>query len=204
MIKHLRTDLAYWAAVKKDPLVFAQQAFGTVHPGKDFMINWHHEAIINLLERSLRGELPRAIVNMPPRHLKSFLISVAWPAFLLGVDPTLKIFCVSYSDELAKTLARDFRRVVESKWYQRLFPKVRLTKTTENEIATDMGGFRSAISVGGTLTGRGADLIIIDDPAKPEEAISEKARQSLNDWFRGTLLSRLDDKSRSAIVLVMQ
>src|SRR5205085_1347737 len=136
----------------------------------------------------------RLIINLPPRHLKSFLISVAWPAFLLGLDPSLKIFCVSYSDELARAIARDFKRTVESQWYRALFPHVRLNKITENEIATDAGGFRAAMSVHGSITGRGADLIIVDDPCRPEEALSDKARTSLNEWFRSTLLSRRDDK----------
>src|SRR5205823_9964050 len=108
------------------------------------------------------------------------------------------------SDELAKTLARDFKRIVESAWYPKVFPHVRPTKTTENEFATDQGGFRYASSVGGTLTGRGADFIIIDDPTKPEEANSDTTRKKTNDWFQSALFSRLDDKKRSVMIIVMQ
>jgi predicted phage terminase large subunit-like protein len=129
---------------------------------------------------------------------------VAWPAFLLTLDPSLKIFVVSYSEDLAKTIARDFKRLVEAQSYGALFPHVRLTKVTESEVVTDQGGFRLALSVHGSITGRGADLIIVDDPCRPEEAVSDKARTAVNDWFRSTILSRRDDKRCSGMIVVMQ
>ena len=135
---------AYLAAVRVDLGVFLRQAFATVHLGRVVLDNWHLEAIVNVLEHAMQGQLPRLIINLPPRHLKSLLLSVAWPAFILGQDPTAKIIVVSYADELAKPLAREFRRIVESAWYRRLFPNVRLVKATENEVATDAGGGRYA------------------------------------------------------------
>jgi predicted phage terminase large subunit-like protein len=93
---------------------------------------------------------------------------------------------------------------VESAWYPKIFPHVQATKTTENEFVTDQGGFRYATSVGGTLTGRGGDFIIIDDPTKPEEANSDSSRKKTNDWFQSTVFSRLDDKKRSVMIIVMQ
>jgi predicted phage terminase large subunit-like protein len=197
-------EKAYWAAVRSDSKTFLRQAFETIYPGKEFMDNWHIDAILHALVQGFEGKLPRLIVNLPPRHLKSFIISVAWPAFILGQDPSAKIICVSYSDELVKVLARDFRRLMESEWYRKVFANVVLKKLTEGEAVTDQGGGRYAISVGGSLTGRGGDFIIIDDPLKPEDALSDKARQTNNEWFKSTLLSRLDDKERSVLILVMQ
>lgn len=168
------------------------------------MDNWHIDAIVYCLEQCIEGKMPHLMINMPPRHLKSFIASVALPAFILGNDPTAKIISVSYSDELTKTLARDFRRIVESKWYRMLYPAVVGTKKTENEFVTTEGGFRFATSVGGTLTGKGGDFIIIDDPIKPEETHSDTIRKSVNEWFKSTLLSRLEDKKRSVLILVMQ
>ena len=195
---------AYFSLVRKDFGVFLRQAFHELYPGKELLWNWHIGAIVHELEENLAGRQPRLIINLPPRHLKSFIVSIAWPAFLLGKDASLKIFCISYSDELAATIARDFRRVVEATWYRQVFPHVKLTKSTANEVVTDQGGYRVALSVHGSITGRGADLIIIDDPCRPEEAVSDKARMGVNEWFKSTLLSRRDDKLRSGLIVVMQ
>lgn len=194
----------YWAAVVDDLKVFMQQAFTTIYPGSDFIDNWHVDAIVHCLTLAIRGQQPRLIINLPPRQLKSFIVSVVLPAFILGMDPTAKVVCVSYSDELAKTLSRDFKRIVESPWYRRCFPHVRAVKSTENEFETDKGGSRYATSIGGSLTGRGGDFLIIDDPIKPEDAHSDKARESTNEWYRSTLLSRPNDKKRSVLIIVMQ
>ena len=194
----------FLAAVKSDLKVFMRQCFKTIYPGKQFVDNWHIDAIIYCLEQAIEGDISRLIINLPPRQLKSFIASVVLPAFILGMDPSAKIICVSYSDELTKTLALDFRRIVESEWYQKLFPHVRMTKMTEGKIVTDQGGFRYAVSVGGSITGIGGDFIIIDDPIKPGDAYSDKKRESANEWFRSTLLSRLDDKKKSILILVMQ
>jgi hypothetical protein len=108
---------------------------------------------------------------MPPRSLKSVTASVAFPAFVLGHDPTRRIICVSYSGDLAKKHANDFRAVAEAGWYRDLFPGMRIgQKDSESEIELTARGFRLATSVGGTLTGRGGDLIVIDDPLKPDDA----------------------------------
>jgi predicted phage terminase large subunit-like protein len=195
---------AYFSLVRTDFGTFLRQAFHELYSGKELLWGWHVDAIIHALEENLAGRQPRLIINLPPRHLKSFIVSVAWPAFLLGQDASLKIFCVSYSDELAATIARDSKRLVEAIWYRQVFPHVKLTKSTANEVVTDQGGYRAALSVHGSITGRGADLIIVDDPCKPEEAVSDKARMGVNEWFMSTLLSRRDDKLRSGLIVVMQ
>src|SRR5213594_31041 len=133
-------QLAYLAATKANLKVFLHQAFTTLNPGKAFSDNWHINAIVNCLEESLRGNMPRLAINLPPRHLKSFIVSVALPAFIIGQDPPAKIICISYSDELARALSRDFRRIIESEWYRRVFPGVETSKMTENEFSTHAGG----------------------------------------------------------------
>jgi predicted phage terminase large subunit-like protein len=128
-----------------------------------------------------------------------------FPAFVLGHDPRRRIICVSYSGDLAEKHANDFRAVLEARWYQRLFEHTRIgQKDSETEIELTDRGFRLATSVGGTLTSRGGDLIIIDDPLKPDDAYSETKRNAANEWFKNTLLSRLDDKRTGAIIIVMQ
>jgi predicted phage terminase large subunit-like protein len=132
------------------------------------------------------------------------LPSVAFPAWCLGHDPSTQILCVSYAQELADKLSRDCRRLLASDWYQRLFP-TRLARHHQAvpEFETTAQGCRIATSVGGVLTGRGADLIVIDDPLKPEEALSQIQRRAANEWFDHTLYSRLNDKQKGAIVLIM-
>ena len=141
---------------------------------------------------------------MPPRHLKSICASVAFPAWLLGRDPTRRIACISYSNDLALKHSNDFRNVMTSDWYRRISPGTEIERNTQSECTIAHGGSRLATSVGGMLTGRGANLIVIDDPIKPMDAMSDSRRASAMEWCRTTLFSRLDDKANDAFVLVMQ
>jgi hypothetical protein len=192
----LRTDLG----------TFTHRTFQTVAPGQRFLPNWHIEAIAYHLMLCMSGRIKRLIISVPPRNLKSICTSVAFPAFLLGHDPTARIVCASYSQELAAKHARDCRAVLEARWYQRSFPNTRLDrrKMGEAEFDTTAKGYRLATSVGGTLTGRGGNFLIIDDPMKPSDAYSEVKRVQVHEWFDTTLLSRLDDKVNDVIILVMQ
>ena len=106
-----------------DFLAFLRKVFETVSPERVFRETWLVEAMINRAEGVMGGKTKRLIVTVPPRHLKSIVFSVALPAFFLGRDPTKRIICVSYSNELAIKHAIDFRAVVTSPWYQRAFPK---------------------------------------------------------------------------------
>jgi hypothetical protein len=182
------------------------KVFETVSGGDVFRSNWHIDAMTYQAQRVIDGRLKRLIVTVPPRHLKSIIFSVALPAFLLGHDPTKRIVCVSYSSDLATKHANDFRAVLSSDWYHRIFPgtKISREKNTQTESMTTARGHRLATRLGGTLTGRGADLIVLDDPQKPEEALSEASRNHAAQWFDTTLLSRLDSKTNGAVILVMQ
>ena len=185
---------------------FIEQAFTTVSPGDAFTGNWHLDAISHALTRVAKGECRRLIITVPPRGLKSISASVAFVAWVLGRDPTKRLICVSYSEDLARKHANDTRAVLSAPWFQRAFPDCRIDtrKNTELEVMTTKRGHRLATSVGGTLTGRGGDIIVIDDPIKPQDAMSQAARERGKEWYSNTLLSRLDDKTTGAIVLVMQ
>ena len=194
------------AVLRTDLPSFTRKVFATLNLGSTFEQAWSFNALAYQLERIRRGENRRLIVNMPPRSLKSISASVAFPAFLLGHDPTKRIICVSYAAELARKHSHDFRAVINAPWYRELFPGTRINthKNNESEIEFTDRGFRLATSVGGTLTGRGGDIIIVDDPLKPLDALSEATRCACNLWFSNTLLSRLDDKLTGAIIIVMQ
>jgi predicted phage terminase large subunit-like protein len=191
-------------ALRSDFESFLRRCLATLNPGAPFLPNWHIKAIAYQLERVRRGEINRLIINMPPRHLKSLTVTVAYTAFRLGHDPRQRIFAISYGSELSSKHARDFRAIVESPWYRRAFPKMRIIRGTDDDVTTSRKGFRKATSVGGALTGMGGNMIIIDDPHKPVEAQSEALRNKVIDWVSNTLMSRLDNKETGAIIVVTQ
>ena len=156
--------------------VFIHRSFNAISPGQVYLPNWHIQAMAYELSRVIAGDTKRLLITLPPRSLKSICASVALPAWAIGRDPTKRIICASYSNELTAKHARDFRTVVLSDWYRAVFPMARRRKDTETEFVTSKEGYRYGTSVGGTLTGRGGSLIIIDDPLKPEEAMSKAAR----------------------------
>lgn len=183
---------------------FVERTFTELNPGTVYLPNWHIEAIEYQLMRCMTGEINRLLITMPPRSLKSISASVAFPAWLLGHDPGAEIICASYASDLATELARDTRQIMLAPWYRRAFPGTRLTRATEDRLTTTRGGGRLATSVGGSLTGMGGDFIIVDDPLKALDALSESARTKHLQWFDGTLLSRLNNKQTGVIIVVMQ
>jgi hypothetical protein len=119
-------------------------------------MSWHIETVGAKLTALRCGKLRRVIINMPPRHLKSHLASVAFPAWCLGHEPGMQILCVSYAQELAEKLSRDCRRIMGSDWYRRIFPtRLSPERQAPSEFETTAQGCRLATSVGGVLTGRG-------------------------------------------------
>jgi predicted phage terminase large subunit-like protein len=192
------------AILREEFPLFLRRCLHTINPGTRFLPNWHIDAIAHELDRVRRGDVTRLIINMPPRNLKSITASVAFPAFLLGHDPRRKIFGISYGMDLAAKHASDFRSVVQSDWYGRVFPRARIRRISDPDVFMTAGGFRRATSTGAALTGLGGDMFIIDDPLKPVDALSEPLRNQVNQWFSNTLVSRLDNKATGAIIVVMQ
>src|SRR5881392_1725684 len=193
------------AILRSDLGFFAQRCFSELNPQAAFAPNWHLEVIAAKLTAVREGKIRRLIINVAPRNLKSLMASIAFPAWCLGHDPSAQILSVSYAQDLADKLARDCRGIMISPWYRQIFPtRMAPQRQAVQEFITTRQGYRLATSTGGVLTGRGADLILIDDPSKPEEALSDARRTATNEWFRNTLLSRLNDKFRGAIVIIMQ
>lgn len=199
------TPHEYRTVLRQDFMAFLERSFYTLNPQTPFAPNWHIELIAARLEACRLGQCRRLIINLPPRSLKSHLASITFPAWLLGHDPAVQVINVSYGQDLADKLARDSRMVMLTDWYQALFP-TRLSgqrQATQDFMTTAQGG-RLATSVGGVLTGRGADYLILDDPMKPDEALSATQRRAVNDWYDHTLYSRLNHKDTGVIILVMQ
>ena len=158
--------------LRSDFASFIALAFGIVNPGQRYQYSWQHAALAHLLQEVAAGQLKRLLVAMPPRYLKSLICSVALPAWLLGRSPTRRIICASYSNELAADHAAACRSLMKSADYRQLFPltHIRRGQDSELDIGKGTGGRRLATSVGGTLTGRGGDIMIIDDPLKGHDA----------------------------------
>jgi predicted phage terminase large subunit-like protein len=196
----------YQVILRNDLASFIERSFYELNSQANFMPSPYIELLAAALERCRTGRTKRLIINLPPRTLKSHAASVAFPAWLHGHDPAKQIICASYGQDLADKHARDCRTLMNSAFYRGLFPAATLApdKQSVNEFITKVGGFRISTSVGGVVTGRGADIIILDDVMKPEDALSETRRKAGNDWYRTTLLSRLNSKEHGVIIIVMQ
>lgn len=192
------------ALLREEFAFFLRYAFMEVLPGTRYTHGWHLDAIAYQLDRIRRGNTKRLIVTMPPRHLKSFAITTAWVAWMLGKDPGLRFICVSYGQDLADKHARDCLQIMSTAWYRSAFPKTALARRSVGDFETTRGGGRLSTSLGGVLTGRGGDIIVIDDPMKADDVLSESRRTDARTWLFNSLMSRLNNQESGAIVLVMQ
>jgi len=190
---------------REDFEAFVHRAFLELNPASTFEQNWHLAVLAAKLEEMRSGKCKRLIVNIPPRHLKSHTISIAFVAWLLGRDPAKQILAISYAQDLSDKLARDCRALMTSAFYQSTF-ETRLSpdRNAVAEFETTKGGYRLSTSVGGVVTGRGADVIIVDDAMKADDALSDVRRAAVNAWYDNTLRSRLNRQGEGAIVVVMQ
>jgi len=196
---------AYRAVLRNDFTFFTARCFHELNPQARLAMNWHLLVIAEKLAAVRQGKIRRLIINLPPRHLKSLFASIAAGAPDVGHDPSAQILCVSYAEALSNKLARDCRSIMMSPWYRRIFPtRLAPQRQAVQEFITTRQGYRLATSTGGVLTGRGADFILIDDPLKPEDALSEVLRRAANEWYNHTLYSRMNDKRHGAIVIIMQ
>ena len=201
-----KTAAVYQALLRQHLSSFVQKTFATVDPGAKYLHNWHIDLMAEYLEGCTHRDITRLIINIPPRYMKSIAVSVAWPAWVLGHDPSSKFLCASYSEKLSLKHSVDCRLVLQSPWYRQLFPQVALTgdQNEKSKFVTTLRGHRIATSAGGTATGEGGDFLIVDDPHNPKQAQSTVERENALTWFDQTFYSRLNDKQRGVIVVIMQ
>ena len=192
------------ALLRREFSLFLRYCFREIGGEAKYLHGWHIDAVIHVLELLRLGEIRRLIITLPPRHLKSVIVSTAWPAWLLGLNPALRIIATSYGQDLAEKLSRDCLRIMDAPFYRSAFPELLLTRRSSADFETSEGGGRLSTSLNGPLTGRGADLIIIDDPIKAADVMSDTARKAAIEWLTNVLMSRLNDQKTGAIVLVMQ
>lgn len=186
--------------------LFLLESFAVLHPGKTLHQAPYLEAMCYALQEVANGRNPRLMISVAPRHLKSVCGSVLFPAFVLGHWPETKVMVVSYGGELAREHAMQFRRLIESPFYRRVFPEMRIDRRQARfeHMKTTKGGGRHAVSLGGAVTGFGADVIVIDDLAKAADVQSELIREQARVFFDESLFSRLDNKRDARIVSIQQ
>ena len=186
---------------------FVRQSWHVLEPGTPYLPNWHIDLICEYLEAVARGDVNRLIINIPPRYGKSLLTSIMWPCWLWATRPESRWIFASYSLPLSYKLSVDRRTLLLSDWYQSRWGadfKLSEDLNMKSEFGNSRRGQMVASSVGGTLTGKGGNFLVVDDPLHPLEALSDADRERANTWFSQTLSSRLDDKRKGAIVIIMQ
>lgn len=185
---------------------FVQKCFYELNPSEKFINGMYIDLLCDQIQSMIEGENQKLIINLPPRYLKSVICSIALPAFILGHNPSAKIMCISYGEDLASKLATDCRTIMETDWYKELFfqTRIRGDRRSSMDFETTKHGGRFAVTISGGVTGRGADWIIIDDPLKPVEAFSDIQREKVNELYGNTVNSRLNDKNTGRILVVMQ
>lgn len=206
LLEKVKTEKARRAA-SASLYEFVKQSWHVVEPGIQFMESWHIEEICEHLEAVSAGEIHRLLINIPPRHSKSTIVSVMWPAWEWITDPAQKFLCASYSGTLSTRDNLKTRRLLQSPWYQERWGhmfKFAGDQNAKQRFENDKTGYRLATSVGGTATGEGGSRLILDDPHGAQAAQSEAMRESDLEWFDMVWSTRLNNPKTDAMVTVMQ
>ena len=186
---------------------YVEQAWPILEPETPFQPNWHIDLLVEYLEAVSAGEIRHLLINVPPRSMKSLLVSVFWPTWEWIRRPGSRWICVSYAEALATKHSMDRRTVLQSDWYQsRWGDRVQLAidQNAKGEFLNTRRGAMIATSIAGSITGKGGDCIIVDDLHNPQQVESDTQRDTAITYFRQTLSTRLNDKKTGAIVVVMQ
>ncbi len=186
---------------------FVRQAFAIIEPSTPFVPGWHIDAIIDHLEAISLGQIRNLLINVPPRHMKSLLVSVLWPAWEWIRWPERRFLYSSYAAQLSIRDSVKCRRLIESPWYQeRWGDRFALTgdQNTKGRFENDRSGYRLSTSVGGAATGEGGDRVVCDDPHNVQEAESDSVRKATLDWWDIVMSTRVNDPRTAAKVVVMQ
>jgi predicted phage terminase large subunit-like protein len=193
------------ALMRRSFTAFARFAFAAIQPNVEFETNWHIDCIAEHLEAVRRGEIKRLVINLPPRSLKSYLVSQAFPAWVLGNDPADKFINVSYGGTVVEQNALNCRRIINWPEYKQIFPEFKVGILDRIlHFQSTIGGHYFADTALSSITGIGCNWMIIDDPIKPMEAMSDGVRSATNENIRSTLLNRYDDKRIGKFLMIMQ
>ncbi len=186
---------------------FVYQAWHVVEPARDFLANWHIDAICDHAEAVMCGDIQNLVINIPPRFMKSLNISVMWPAWSWINTPQTQWLTASYAQALATRDSVKTRRLLKSAWYQsRWGDRFSLTgdQNAKQRYENDKGGHRIATSVDGSNTGEGGDILVVDDPHNIKEAESDTVRINVLTWWDEVMTTRLNNPKTGSKVIIMQ
>ena len=192
---------------EQEDLVEFIKYFFKEEKGVEFDDNWHYQRIAKKLNEVLEGKCTRLIINIPPGSGKTELVTKCFPVWAMGKNPRLDICATGYSTQLTQTYSSEARDYYISDTFKAVFPRrplLRGDQNTKEWWANEDGGSYFATGTGGSITGRRFNIIIIDDPIKPDEADSDVKRVGINNWFQNTIISRLYNPLKDAVILVMQ
>ncbi len=190
---------------RRSLLHFIKRAWKIVEPATEFVGGWHIEAICKHLEAVTRGEIKNLIINMPPRHMKTLIVSIFWPCWEWLSSPSRTWLFASHSMKLSLKDSQNCRLLIESDWYRSLVDwKLSDDQNLKEHFKNDRQGARVCVSVGGKVTGQGAVRLIIDDPIDGKDALSSTKRENVIEWYKSAFSSRASDPQRTARVIVMQ
>jgi predicted phage terminase large subunit-like protein len=188
-------------AIRSSFLAFAMKSFAQLYPGKELVAQKYVEFLARHLEAVATGERRRLVITLPPRHLKTFLASICLPAWILAHRPSARILVLSYGQELADKNAYSIREILRSAWFRRLFT-ARIARNQLTDFITTANGCVRSVSIEGSVTGFGADLIIVDDAMQIKDCDNQKQLQRVNALFDSEIRTRLDNPKKGAIVIV--
>ena len=186
---------------------FIRQAWPVLEPNTPYVHGWHIDAICAHLEAVTHGQIRNLLINMPPRHAKSLIVSVFWPVWEWITTPERRWLFSAYAQKLSARDSLRCRRLITSAWYQNRYgARYQLTRDQNAKIRfeNDKTGYRIATSVGGVVTGEGGDRIVVDDPHNVTEAKSAVVREDTLLWWDEAMSTRVNDPKTSAKVIVMQ
>lgn len=193
-----------YTLVRKSFMEFVRAAWHVIEPSVEYMHNWHIDLIAEHLQSVHEGKIRRLILNIPPRHMKSLLASVLWPCWMWLDNPSLGMIFCSYEESLSIEHSEIRRMLINSDWYQQIAGSdMRLVVSSKKKFQNAAGGIMRATSVGGSITGKGGNVIVMDDAMDPNMAWSNAERTSAIRWINQSLMNRLNDKKKDKIVIVM-
>jgi len=182
---------------------FAEAAFEAIHPGEALIRNWHIDVVVHALNTFMTGDTYRLVVNLPPRSLKSFMTSIAMPAFLMGRDHRRKILILAGTPDLATELRTKIARLMRSHRYRSIFPGIEFREDGRTLLFAD-GGALSVLRYGEAIIGKGFDFIVIDDPQSPSQAEDADKRRQVVQYYNSDVQPRLNSRASGRVAVVQQ